>query len=68
MTDKEIIWRDNYSRPNQNDETEMESYDRTDYQSAIEELQRKHSRFVKITAAVFITFAVLLAVLVLRGL
>ena len=68
MTDKEIIWRDNYSRPNDNDETKMESYKNTEYQTAIEQLQKKHSRFVKITAAVFLIFTILLAVLIFRSL
>ena len=68
MTDKEIIWRDNYSRPNHNDEVKTDSFENIEYQSAIKELQIKHSRFVKISAAVFIIFGVLLAVLIFRGL
>ena len=68
MTDKEIIWRDNYSRPNDNDGTKMETYENIEYQTAIEELQKKHSRFVKISAAVFLVFAILLGVLIFRSL
>ena len=68
MTEKEIIWRDNYNRPNHNDEVDRESYENIEFQSAIEELHKKHSRFVKISAVVFIIFAVLLAVLIFRSL
>ena len=68
MTEKDIIWRDNYNRPNHNDEVREESYENIEYQSAIEELQKKHSRLVKISAAVFIIFGVLLAVLIFRSL
>ena len=60
MTDKEIIWRDNYNRPNHDDEIRGEGYKNTEYQSAIEDLQKKHSRLVKISAVVFIIFGILL--------
>ena len=68
MTEKEIIWRDNYNRPNYNEEAGEEFYHYTIFQSALEELQKKHSRFVKISAAVFLIFGVLLALLIFRSL
>ena len=67
MTDKEIIWRDNYNRPNHDDEIRGEGNKNTEYQSAIEDLQKKHSRLVKISAVVFIIFGILLGVLIYRG-
>lgn len=68
MTEKEIIWRDNYNRPNHVNEDSRDSYKNMEFQSAIEELQQRHSRFVKISATVFTIFAILLGVLIFRGL
>ena len=68
MTEKDIIWRDNYNRPNHNDEVREESFENNEYLSALEELQKKHSRFVKISAAVFLIFAILVGIMIFRGL
>ena len=67
MTDKDFVWRDNYSRNNGSGEDKLENYENIRYETAIEELQTKHSRFVKIAAAVFLILAVSLAVLVFKG-
>jgi len=67
MTDKDFVWRDNYSRNNGSDKDKMENYENIRYETAIEELRTKHSRFVKMAAAVFLILAVSLAVLVFKG-
>jgi len=67
MTDKDFVWRDNYSRNNGSDKDKLENYENIRYETAIEELQTKHSRFVKIAAAVFLILAVSLAALVFKG-
>jgi len=67
MTDKDFVWRDNYSRNNGSDKDKLENYENIRYETAIEELRTKHSRFVKMAAAVFLILAVSLAVLVFKG-
>ena len=67
MTDKDFVWRDNYSRNNGSEEDKLENYENIRYETAIEELRTKHSRFVKMAAAVFLILAVSLAVLVFKG-
>lgn len=68
MTDNDIIWRDNYSRNNQNQESKSEGLENSAYETAIEELRRKHAKFVKIATAAFIVLAVILAILIFRSL
>ncbi len=48
MTDKDFVWRDNYSRNNGSEEDKLENYENIRYETAIEELRTKHSRFVKV--------------------
>ena len=67
MTEKNIIWRDNYSRNNVNERSKDVSYENIAYETAIEENRRKHARFVKISAAVFIILVALLAILIFRS-
>ena len=67
MTDKDIIWRDNYSRNKINEENNSELYENRAYESAIEENHRKHVRFVKIATAGFIILAILLAILIFKN-
>jgi LysM repeat protein len=67
MTEKDFIWRDNYHRPGDNEEDKMERFENTEYQAAIEALQKKHSRLVKITAAMASIIVILMAVLIFRG-
>ena len=57
MTDKDFVWRDNYSRNNNNEKDKSESYENIRYETAIEELRKKHSRFLIITAVLFIIFS-----------
>jgi LysM repeat protein len=64
MTDKNLVWHDNYSRNNDNQKDKFESHENIRYETAIEELRKKHSRFLIITAAVFLIFAVLLIVII----
>ena len=47
MTDNDFVWRDNYSRQNNNKKDKFESYENIRYETAIEELRKKHSRFWK---------------------
>lgn len=67
MTDKNIIWRDNYSRDNENEGSKDKQLENVAYEAAIEENRRNHARFVKISAAAFIILAALLAILIFRG-
>jgi LysM repeat protein len=67
MTDKDYVWRDNYSRNNNNEEDKIESYENIKYETAIEELRKKHSRFLKITAAAFTIFVILLVVIIFKS-
>jgi LysM repeat protein len=67
MTDKKLVWHDNYSRNNDNQKDKFESHENIRYETAIEELRKKHSRFVKMAAAVFLILAVSLAVFVFKG-
>ena len=67
MTDKDFVWRDNYSRNNNNEKDKSESYENIRYETAIEELRKKHSRFLKITAVVFIIFVILLVVIIFKS-
>ena len=67
MTDKDFVWRDNYSRNNDKQEDNLESYENIKYEAAIEELQKKYARIVKIAAAVFLIFITLLTVLFFKS-
>jgi LysM repeat protein len=67
MTDKKFVWHDNYNRGNDNKEDEFESYDNIRYETAIEELQKKHSRLLKITAVTFLIFVILLIVILYKS-
>ena len=67
MTDKDFIWRDNYSRSNEKEESKQERFENAADESAIEENRRKHAKFVKTTAAGFIVLAILLAVLIFKS-
>jgi LysM repeat protein len=67
MTDKDIVWRDNFSRNNDNEKDKFESYENIRYETAIEELRRKHSRFIKITAAAFAIFVILLVIIIFKS-
>ena len=67
MTDKNLVWHDNYSRNNDNQKDKFESHENIRYETAIEELRTKHSRFVKMAAAMFLILAVSLAVFFLKG-
>ena len=67
MTDKDFVWRDNYSRNNDNENDKFESYENIRYETAIEELREKHARFLKITAAVFSIFVILLMVMIYKS-
>jgi len=64
MADKEIIWRDNYSRNHQDQESNVERLQNRAYETAIEELRMKHAKFVKIATAGFIVLTILLAILI----
>ena len=66
MTDEDFVWRDNYSRNNDNGKDKSGSYENIRYERAIEELRTKHSRFVKIAAALFLILAVSLAAMVFK--
>ena len=67
MTDKDFVWRDNYSRNNGSEKDKLQNYENIRYETAIEELRTKHSRFVKMAAAVFLILAVSLAVFVFKS-
>ena len=67
MTDKDFVWRDNYSRNNGSEKDQLENHENIRYETAIEELRTKHSRFVKMAAAMFLILAVSLAVFVFKG-
>ena len=67
MTDKDFVWRDNYSRNNDNEKDTFESYENIKYETAIEELRKKHSRFIKLTAVTFSIFVILLIVIVYKS-
>ena len=67
MTDKDFIWRDNYSRSSDNEKDKFESYENIRYETAIEELQKKHSRFLKITAAAVSILVILLLVTIYKS-
>ncbi len=68
MTDKNIIWRDNYSPDDTNDESKHHRVENAAYEAAIEELRGKHAKFVKIVTAVFAVLVALLAILIFRSL
>src|SRR5210317_1602155 len=67
MTDKDFVWHDNYSRNYDKENDKIQTYENVRYETAIEELQKKHSRFVKITAAVFSIFVILLVVIIYKS-
>jgi LysM repeat protein len=67
MTDKDFVWRDNYSRNTDNEKDKFESYENIRYETAIEELREKHARFLKITAAAFSIFVILLMVMIYKS-
>ena len=70
MTDKDIVLHDNYSRRNnhnENEEHKSESYENTRYETAIQELRKKHSRFLKITAVASSIFVILLIVIIYKS-
>ena len=64
MTDKDFVFHDNYSRNNDTEKEQIASYENIRYETAIEELRKRHSRFVKIAAAVFSIFVILLAAII----
>ena len=68
MTDKDIIWRDNYSPTNTNEESKHQRFENAAYETAIEENHRNHAKFVKIATAGFVVLAILLAILIFRSL
>ena len=67
MTEKDFVWRDNYSRNNNNAEKKIESYQNTDDKAVIEEHRKKHSRLLKIAVAVLSIFIILLTVLIFNS-
>ncbi len=67
MTDKDFVWRDNYSRNNGSEKDKLENYENIRYETAIEELQKKHSRFLKITVAAFSILVILLMVTIYKS-
>jgi LysM repeat protein len=67
MTDKEFIWHDNYSRNYDKENDNIATYENVRYETAIEELQKKHSRFVKITATAIFILVILLSVVIVKG-
>jgi hypothetical protein len=68
MTDKDIIWRDNYSPANVNEKSKHQRFENAAYETAIEENHRKQAKFVKTATAGFIVLAILLAILIFRSL
>jgi len=67
MTEKDFVWRDNYSRNNNNEEVKVESYKNTNYEAAFEAHRQKLSRFLKITAAVLAVNIIFLTVLIFNS-
>ena len=67
MTDKDFVWHDNYSRNYDKENDKIQTYENVRYETAIEELQKKHSRFVKITAAAILILVILLSVVISKG-
>ncbi len=67
MTDKDFVWHDNYSRNYDKENDRIETYENLRYEAAIEELRKKHSRFVKITAAAILILVILLGVAIVKG-
>jgi len=67
MTDKDIVLHDNYSRNDHNEKDKFESYENTIYETAIQELRKKHSRFLKITAVASSIFVLLLIVIIYKS-
>ena len=67
MSDKDIVLHDNYSRNNHNEKDKFESYENNRYETAIQELRKKHSRFLKITAVASSIFVILLIVIIYKS-
>lgn len=67
MTEKDIVLHDNYSRNNHNEKDKIESYENIRYETAIQELRKKHSRFLKITAVASSIFVILLIVIIYKS-
>ena len=62
MTEKDIIWRDNYSPEDTNDASKHHRLENVAYETAIEALRMKHAKFVKIATAAFIVLAVIIVI------
>lgn len=67
MSDKDIVLHDNYSRNNHNEKDEFESYENIRYETAIQGLRKKHSRFLRITAVASSIFVILLIVIIYKS-
>ena len=67
MTGKDFVWRDNFSRKNDNKEDMVDRYENNTYEAPNEEYRKKLSRFLKIAAVVFLIFAILLIVIILKN-
>ena len=68
MTDKDIIWRENYSRNNANDDSKHQRFENAAYETALEEIRTKHTKFVKIATAALLVLVAILAILLFRSL
>lgn len=67
MTEKDFVWRDNYSRNSNNEEVNVERHENANYEAAIEANRQKLARFLKITAAVLAVSIIFLTVLIFNS-
>lgn len=67
MTDKDFAFRDNYSRKKDNEKENLERDENITYETVMEAHSQKDSRFLKIAAAVFLIFIILLTVLIFKS-
>ena len=67
MTEKDFVWRDNYSRNSNNEEVNVERHENANYEAALEANRQKLARFLKITAAVLAVSIILLTVLIFNS-
>ena len=67
MTDKNFVFHDNYSRNNDTEKDQIESYENIRYETAIEELRKKQSRVLKIAAVAFSILAIILIGMIFKN-
>jgi LysM repeat protein len=67
MTEEDFVWRDNYSRNKDSEKDQFESHQHIRYEIAIEELRKRQSRFLKITAAAISILIILLIVTIYKS-